>query len=266
MTRRSPDSAAAGSALVVLVVASIVAAALVAGVVNADDEAKAAPPRAVLVELFTSQGCSSCPPADRLLTELAADGSRGVDVIALSYHVDYWNYIGWTDPFSSAAWSDRQRTYARQLARDRVYTPQVVIDGVSECVGSDRREVVRHIAGAAGRAPGAAIKADRGADGRWTIAASLPASAEGPARVQLAVFETELTTEVKRGENAQRTLHNDNVVRRLTTLAELSPGEQWRAEHTPDLDPAWRGDRLGVALFVQSVPTLEVLAATSSRF
>jgi len=243
----------------------ILALTAAAGASSDDDEGRTATrvSRTVLLELFTSQGCSSCPPADRLLTELAASGSRGVDVIALSYHVDYWNYIGWTDPFSSADWSDRQRGYARQLAGGRAYTPQLVVDGVSECVGSTRREVSRHIASAASRAPGAELDSRQGEDGHLIIKAGLPLTAHGAARVQVAIFETDLTTEVQRGENARRTLHNDNVVRRLTTVAELAPGQRWSGDHSLVLDPSWRSDKLGVAVFVQSVPTLEILAAAA---
>lgn len=95
----------------------------------------------IIVELFTSQGCSSCPPADRFLTELAA--REEFEIIPLSFHVDYWNYIGWTDPFSSPAWSDRQRHYARSFGGNRVYTPQMVVNGRWEGVGSNRREIAR---------------------------------------------------------------------------------------------------------------------------
>ena len=90
-----------------------------------------------VIELFTSQGCSSCPPADRLLSRLASDPRYAGKVIPLSFHVDYWNYIGWTDPFSSADFSQRQRAYAQRAFRShRVYTPQVVVNGRDECVGS----------------------------------------------------------------------------------------------------------------------------------
>lgn len=222
------------------------------------------PRRTVLLELFTSQGCSSCPPADRLLTELAAHGVAGVDVVALSYHVDYWNYIGWTDPFSSAEWSDRQRRYARQLADDRVYTPQLVIDGVSECVGSQRREVAKRVAGAARRPAVGAVRADWSPQG-LRLAASLPDSAPGPAWVWVAVFETDLETEVRRGENARRTLRNDNVVRRLSTQVELAPGKSWQGLYELAPEPGWRQDRLGVAVFLQDPTTLEVHAATAER-
>ena len=90
----------------------------------------------VLLELFTSQGCSSCPPADRLLTRLAGDRKLAGQVIPLSFHVDYWDYIGWQDPFASPRWSERQRQYGRAFHSNRVYTPQLVINGRTECVGS----------------------------------------------------------------------------------------------------------------------------------
>src|SRR5204863_9059983 len=95
--------------------------------------------RPIVVELFTSEGCSSCPPADALLAELA----RRSDVLALSFHVDYWDRLGWKDPFSSRAATDRQNRYATLLALPTVYTPQIVVDGKWEAVGSDRADVER---------------------------------------------------------------------------------------------------------------------------
>lgn len=220
--------------------------------------------RTVVVELFTSQGCSSCPPADRLLTELATKGSKGIAVIPLSYHVDYWNYIGWTDPFSSAAWSERQQRYAAQFASHRVYTPQVVVDGRSECVGSQRREVADAIAKAAAREPLATVElatADEGA--RLAFSVTLDAAAPGAAEMMIAIFETELKTKVGSGENARRTLHNDNVVRRLIPVGELAPGQQVSAEQPLELDAGWRRDHLGATLFVQSPETLEIYGAAA---
>ena len=103
--------------------------------------------RVAVVELFTSQGCSSCPPADRLLSKLARDPRYQGKVIPLSFHVDYWNSIGWTDPFSSNRWSERQRVYAgRVFHSNRIYTPQVVVNGRSECVGNSEGEVTGRIA------------------------------------------------------------------------------------------------------------------------
>src|SRR5260221_12724574 len=97
----------------------------------------AADPRPVVVELFTSQGCSSCPPADALLGELA----KKSEVLALGFHISYWDSLGWKDPLSSKSSTERQKAYARRFSDGRVYTPQMVVDGVSEMVGSDREAV-----------------------------------------------------------------------------------------------------------------------------
>ncbi|HLJ64950.1 MAG TPA: DUF1223 domain-containing protein, partial [Stellaceae bacterium] len=103
----------------------------------------------VVVELFTSQGCNSCPPADAYLGELAARP----DVLALSFHVDYWDYIGWTDPYSSKQATQRQRAYSHQMALRYIYTPQMVVNGTSEGVGSERQTIERLITSAAARPP-----------------------------------------------------------------------------------------------------------------
>jgi hypothetical protein len=223
-------------------------------------------PRPVVVELFTSQGCSSCPAADRLLTDLGEEGLDGIEVIPLSFHVDYWNYIGWTDPFSSAEWSQRQRRYARAFEADRVYTPQLVVDGHGEGVGSDRREVRRLVAEAAARPARATVSLHSlggpAAPGVG-IEARLDSAVERGADLVLAVVETGLTTEVGSGENARRTLRNDHVVRRLFDVARLEPGDTVRLELPLELDPAWRRDRLGVVVLAQDPASLEVLGAGS---
>src|SRR3954462_2451752 len=104
----------------------------------------------VIVELFTSEGCSSCPPADLLLNHLQqAQPVPGVQVISLSEHVDYWNQLGWTDPFSSAGFSERQKQYANIFRGDGVFTPQMVVDGKSQLVGSDSQKALRAITEAA---------------------------------------------------------------------------------------------------------------------
>jgi hypothetical protein len=233
--------------------------------------AEAAPARsAVVVELFTSQGCSSCPPADRLLTELGDKTGgelEGVEVIPLSYHVDYWNYIGWTDPFSAGEWSLRQRRYAARFASDTVYTPQVVVDGRSECVGSKRGEVKRRVLDAASRPAAGTVELHLASadDLLLEISARLGAGAPGAADLLVAVFETGLETAVGSGENARRTLHNDYVVRTLAPAGRLEPGQGTTARHRLEIDPAWRRDRLGVAVFLQSPETLEIFGATSLR-
>ncbi|MEM7482134.1 MAG: DUF1223 domain-containing protein [Acidobacteriota bacterium] len=169
----------------------------------------------ILVELFTSQGCSSCPPADRLMGTFT--GSK--DVAVLAFHVDYWNRLGWQDPFSQSAWSVRQRDYALAMDLETVYTPQMVVDGLGEGVGSDASELKKLLAEARQRErPGLLTQTRTGVDLR------LLDPIDQAAELWVAEVENGLVTQVERGENADRTLHNHFVVRKLTRLAELRAG------------------------------------------
>ncbi len=221
----------------------------------------------ILVELFTSQGCSSCPPADRLLSRL---GAAGDGVIALSYHVDYWNYIGWTDPFSDAAWSERQRRYARALSSGRVYTPQLVVDGAADCVGSNEAKVRTEIA-RAGREPAAGelgLTLQPGANAsRLHLEITARAKNGSPDErwdVMVAVFENDLVTPVGRGENSGRTLENSHVVRSLKRAFSLpaSSGSERSESFDIELQEGWERSRLGIAVFLQDPETLRVYGAT----
>jgi hypothetical protein len=226
----------------------------------------------VVVELFTSQGCSSCPPADRLLTKLAADPALAGRVIPLSFHVDYWNYIGWQDPFSSERWTGRQRRYARAFSSSRVYTPQLVVDGASECVGSDEREVRRRVerALAAPRAGQVAVKlapAPAGVPLQVVVEARLARRVERDLELWVAVWETGLTTPVGSGENARRTLHNDYVVRRFEKAFTLpaAGGTPKSGKVSIPLEPSWKRPNLGVAAFLQDPATLEIHGAAARK-
>jgi hypothetical protein len=190
----------------------IAAAALAASLalVTAHDPADAAmelvtDPDPVVIELFTSQGCSSCPPADEFLGELA----QRRDVLALAFHVDYWNYIGWSDPFSSAAATERQQAYGRHLDLRAVYTPQMVIDGTTHEVGSDRGAVASAIKNAARtqKVPVTLLNDENGFSVH--IGEGEPGT---PARVWFIAFEPEAVTEVQRGENAGKRLVEYNIV------------------------------------------------------
>ena len=200
-----------------------------------------------LVELFTSQGCSSCPPADRFAAEL----DRRDDVIALTLHVNYWDYIGWRDPFASDATTDRQRAYGRRLARGMVYTPQMVIDGVLDAVGSDRYAVKRAIAEAR-KTNRLRLDIDVRSDGNDGLVVSLPGGQfDGTAAVWLARFDAEQVTDVMRGENTGRTLRTVNVVRDLRQIG------AWTGVpvdfHLPaSLLTAGEGGRDGCAVIVQA--------------
>ena len=229
-----------------------------------------APP--ILVELFTSQGCSSCPPADRLLRRLGEGGRAGdVAVIPLSYHVDYWNYIGWTDPFSSSEWSARQHAYAESFEAGRVYTPQLVINGRRDCVGSNESKVRREIERAArqGVAGRLDVEVAAGPDSEHLSleiearVVSPEASTSAAWSVMVAVFENELETPVSRGENGGRKLRNSHVVRSLTQAFSLPAraGSEQTGQLQIELDRAWNRDRLGVAVFLQDLETRHVHGA-----
>lgn len=198
--------------------------------------------RTVVVELFTSQGCSSCPPADAILGELAVQPN----ILALSFHVDYWDYIGWKDPFASAQYSDRQRDYAATLGLRYVYTPQIVVDGRHDVVGSHRREVTRAIQQSGETAPVVEVKLEAADGGRAVLSeGSAPA---GGATVWLVTFDDGHDTPVAQGENRGRELHNSNVVRELISLGTWN-GE---AKNFPlDFAKARAEGRGGCAIIVQ---------------
>jgi hypothetical protein len=169
----------------------------------------------VVVELFTSQGCSSCPPADRYLGEIA----RRPDVLALSWHVDYWNYIGWTDPFASRIATERQRGYSHHLNMRYVYTPQMVINGVSEGVGSERQTINPLINAAAEdkvQRPHVAVARDL--DRKLSIQVGAGNTGE-PATVWLIGFDREHATRVLHGENEGQTLLEYQIVRTCAAIA-----------------------------------------------
>ena len=221
---------------------------------------------AVVLELFTSQGCSSCPPADATLSRLGRDeGLRG-RVVPLAFHVDYWNYIGWADPFSSPEWSARQRAYSPPLGLDGVYTPQLVVNGRAHLNGSDESGI-RELIAEASRAPAArvSVETERAGDGfAVRVRAELPERLDaGRLRAVVVLFENGVATEVRRGENRGRTLANDYVVRRLEEAFELGPeaGARGEGRVTFAVDPSWRAEHLGVAAFLQDPETMRIHGA-----
>jgi hypothetical protein len=223
----------------------------------------------VVVELFTSQGCSSCPPADRLLAEVSSNPKYAGRVIALSFHVDYWNRIGWEDPFSSPAWTQRQEAYARALSVGNVYTPQAVVNGDLQFVGSDGAEMRKAIATAASPLADVKLSASReGARIRASVSATLAKAVDGAEYfVVVALTEREITTKVLRGENSGRTLVNDHVVRRLETPIRMLGKQGSAAEGTVtfDLDPSWNANNLEVVAFVQDPMSMKIVGAAVTR-
>jgi hypothetical protein len=223
----------------------------------------------VLVELFTSEGCSSCPPADVALARLEREQpAAGAQVIALELHVDYWNSLGWSDPFSSADFTARQEDYARAFHLNSVYTPQLVVDGQKQLVGGSN--AVSQIAEAA-RQSKWPIRISIGARSPRSIQVQLdtrPAAPTSPgdeAELWLAITEASLETDVRRGENAGRRLKHAAVVRRLKRLAALPSGGTEPATFTSSegLDPSWAQGNLRVAAFIQERRSRRVLGAAT---
>lgn len=228
--------------------------------------ATAAPKTAVLVELFTSEGCSSCPPADALLARLLKEQPLpDVDIVPLSIHVDYWDHQGWKDPFSSKAFSARQTDYSKIFGPDKVYTPQLVVDGRDEMNGSDEAAVRRALAAAAGRQhlPLRVDARARGASVRVSIdLPASPADAE-PIDVLLALTEDNLTTAVRRGENGGRTLSHVAVVRTLQALGSLER-ETFVADGQLKLEPAWKTGSMRAVAWLQGRKTRHVYGTAAA--
>src|ERR1700674_450856 len=228
----------------------------------------------VVLELFTSQGCSTCPPADRLLSELGRDGSAG-QLVPIAFHVDYWDRLGWSDPFSSSRWSQRQQQYAHTLSGDRLATPHLVIDGRSQTVGPQRDGGRAQMAAGRAQRPAAAVDlamdapSRGGARARLRVKVSVRVLEQTASRdldLWVALTQSGLVTAVKGGENAAATLHDDFVVRRLEKAFTVRgrTGEQRAKELDLTLDPSWPLADLAVAAFVQDPASLVIVGAARS--
>jgi hypothetical protein len=204
----------------------------------------------VVVELFTSQGCSSCPPADELITVLSHDESLRGKVIPIAFHVDYWDQLGWRDPFSSRSWTQRQMSYVRHLRINSAYTPQAIVSGRKELVGSKAASLANAIVEASHAQPVGTIALEAKRDGKSVIADVRGAG--GPSSdILLALVQYDVPIPVKAGENQGRTIVNDAIVR---SLQQVRPGRI-----TLNADPAWQ--HLAVVAFLQDRDTLAITNA-----
>lgn len=226
-------------------------------------------PSPVLVELFTSEGCSSCPPADELLTRLEqSQPVAGAEVIALSEHVDYWNHLGWNDPYSSAEFSRRQNDYARVFNIDDVYTPQMVVDGRAQFVGSNSAKAREAIEDSA-RDSKANVTVTVASAGKNAASLTLAVRVEGlpeiskgdSAEVLLAITESSLRSNVSSGENAGRHLTHSAVVRKFSRIGSIDSqkGAVLSAQPVIRFDKAWKQEHLKAVIFVQERASRRVL-------
>ena len=226
----------------------------------------------VIAELFTSEGCSSCPPADGLLRRLlSTQPIDGVQIVVLGNHVDYWDRLGWRDPFSSRLFSDRQAAYDSVVFRSKgSYTPQLVVDGAIECVASDERAVRTVLREASGQPKGTVSLSAPVAGStsamlhiHWTIPAIVPRRSN--ADLIVAVTEDDLSTQVLRGENRGRQLVHSAVVRSLVTVGHANVNEREASVTTTvTLDPHWSAAHLRAVGFIQEQSSRRIVAAGSS--
>ena len=215
----------------------------------------------VIVELFTSEGCSDCPSADALITQLSNQRNSGkTELILLEEHVDYWNSSGWFDRFSSSDFTDRQNRYVKQFHLATAYTPQMVVDGKFQGVGNSVSGVRSMLMEASSNLKSSTVSLRFVSPGK--LAVTVDDSTHGRQKVFLAVTEDNLTTNVHGGENGGRVLTHSSVVRNLKSLGNTSDG---KFETTVDL-PAksdWKKQDLRAAVIVQDPSSGLILGAAS---
>jgi hypothetical protein len=171
----------------------------------------------VVVELYTSQGCSSCPPADELLAEL----SKNDEILPLAFHVDYWDYLGWKDELASPAFTERQKSYAHSAAERTIYTPQVIVNGKVRLVGSDAQALMSAVMHEMNQSQSASLSVSR-QDELVTISGTAPAKLDRPVEVLLVRYLPQVSVEIRRGENAGQTITYVNTVTSLTSIGHWS--------------------------------------------
>lgn len=212
----------------------------------------------VLVELFTSEGCSSCPPADQLLFRLEQQPVPNIEIVVLGEHVDYWDQLGWKDRFSSSRFTDRQQYYASHFGIDGPYTPQMVINGRVEFVGNDSDKALRAIADQGKSSKSTAqVNLVRAGD---HLHVSITSADRHPLNVVCAITERDLTTKVGNGENRGRELHHTAVVRQLTKLGTIRDG-RFESDVPLKLSSAWRPENLHAVIFLQNGAAGEISSA-----
>lgn len=218
----------------------------------------------VLLELFTSEGCSSCPPAERNLAYIQTEQPYSdAEIITLAFHVDYWDGLGWKDPYASPLFTQRQRVYDRKFRTGNIYTPQMVVDGDFEFVGSNLDKAEKAIK--------RSVRDEKGvidlsvAEGKLKVDISRLPKLDA-STVYIAYAEDGLSSDVRRGENAGKTLSHLSVVRALNGVGMIKPGNASFTIETPlNIDPKWDRDRLKAVVFVQENHTRKVFAVASIK-
>lgn len=221
--------------------------------------------RPVIVELFTSEGCSSCPPADRALKFLAEQQPvANAEIIPLAFHVDYWDHLGWKDAFSSAVYSRRQDLYAARFGIGSSYTPEMVVDGQTEFIGSDTGRAAKAISQAASRQKGS-ITADLDGDDVNVSISALPD--HHAATLFLVITEDGITSNVTGGENAGETFSHTSVVRSLTSLGRIEKNAvSFQVRSDLPVNTVWKAGNIRYVVFVQDNVSRRIIAADLVHF
>lgn len=226
----------------------------------------------ILIELFTSEGCSSCPPADILLSHLQNSSSNISNVVVLSEHVDYWNYLGWQDPYSSQQFTVRQHEYARALRQNSVFTPEAVIDGVYGINGSDSKSLGEAIRQCSPNTKALLNVISRDIDGdlkvKVTVSLNCPTELNNKsAELFVAITEDNLSTKVRSGENSGATLPHTGVVRILKKIDQLAFGPSNALDHTVilTLNPEWKKKDLRIVAFLQDPTTKRIYGVGQTK-
>jgi hypothetical protein len=222
--------------------------------------------RVALLELYTSEGCNSCPPTDRWVSELPARGYGPAQVVTLAFHVDYWNYLGWADPFSKAQYGERQRNASLRNRARVVYTPQLLLNGRDYRRGAVFDDFGERLSALNRDAAPAAIRLhlraeDATALGVTGTAMVTDVAARGGAQAFLALYENNLSNQVSAGENRGKRLRHDFVVRDLAGPYAVDFHGEARLRQSFHLDPRWKPGDLHVAAFIQSERSGDVLQA-----
>ena len=228
----------------------------------------------VIIELFTSEGCSSCPPADALLSKLEVNQPiAGVEIIGLEEHVDYWNHDGWVDPYSSGEWTLRQQDYVTKLKSNTPYTPEMIVDGQKEFTGNDARKAQETIQQAARQEKaGVSIAACASAKNNVSACEVRVANTRGAGEdekvdVWLAVTEAGLSTAVNAGENKGQTWEHASIVRSLQKIGSISSSSSlpFLAKPQIKLRTNWKKENLRFVVFIQERKSWRILGAALAK-
>ena len=225
--------------------------------------ASSLPDPPLLIELFTSQGCSSCPPAEELINNWGMELFRAGKVLPLCLHVDYWDYLGWKDPFSDSRFTERQNQYARALGSSSLYTPEMIVSGHTGFVGSDAQKAQQEIGNlenheASARVTLTASPTVEGINLKIKLQPLAGSRFDGPWKVMTAVFENQLITHVEKGENKGRDLMENFIVHRLAEIKRVSLEKVEWIDTTIPLQPDWQKKFTGIAVFLENESDLKI--------